>query len=194
MEAQLPAEGVAAQPPANSEAKNSTQPCGAPHTAPRRADGGAQVLRNLPDHLASRVDAMNELIPGVPASQRNLITLLAGVKRGMLCLEEGAGEPSVVLHLLQNKKPKLLADLLGAEEELSVPDDMPHAARPVIARELFEPTASGMLEAVCWAKRSLKRYSEEGLCPDCSNELRAEGMPKCSRCMLKAAVGVGRAV
>jgi len=156
------------------------------------------VLAAVP---AARVDAMNELVPGVQASPQNLSTLLGHIKNEKhVDLEMPGNHPSIGLCVPKGKS-KLFAAVKGPEEAWRIGGDPNREMQdaPVVARKTFEPTADGLLEAICWAKKGLKRLREEGTCPDCQNKqhqyprkkLKAEGMPKCCECMLKAAVGLG---
>ena len=155
------------------------------------------VLAAVP---AARIDAHNEIIPGVQASPQNLNTLLDYIKKeDHVELEMGKNYPSIGLCLPKGKK--LFAAVKGHEEAWRPRDNDNRYLHdvPVIARETFKPTTDGLLEAICWAKKGLKRLREEGTCPDCQNKqhqyprkkLKAEGMPKCCGCMPKAAVGLG---
>jgi hypothetical protein len=156
------------------------------------------VLAGVP---AARIDAWNELIPGVQASPQNLSTLLGHIKKAKhIELDVPGNQPSIGL-CLPKSKSKLFAAVKGPEEAWRPRSDPTLEVRetPVVARDTFEPTADGLLEAICWAKKGLKRLREEGTCPDCQSKpnqyprkkLKAEGMPKCCECMLKAAVGLG---
>ncbi len=68
--------------------------------------------------------------------------------------------------------------------------------RPCIEEERFPCTEDGLLGAIGWAKHALKRL-RDGVCPDCRNaegerphkRLKADGLDRCWRCVIKAAVG-----
>ena len=148
--------------------------------------------------LADSIDAMTELIPGVPASKENLKTLLEHLmKEGSFDLE-GTDETRVLLLVAKcRKKTRIEVQLLGKAEVLRLEHEV-YNQRPCVCIQLFECTEDGLLEALLYAKQNRKRYREEGPCPDCDRrshesdhpkkKLKAKGMPKCEGCMLGAIV------
>ena len=149
--------------------------------------------------LAARIDAMTELIPGVPASKENLKTLLEQLIKDGRFESGGSDDISIVFYVTnQNRKKKeLMVKLLGKAEVIRRAD-LEYNQRPSVCIGVFQCTEEGLLEGLLYAKQSKKRYREEGPCPDChrpggdeplSKKLKAMGMPKCENCMLKAIVG-----
>ena len=145
--------------------------------------------------LANTIDAMTELIPGVPASKENLKTLLEHLmKEGSFDLE-GTDETRVLLLVAKcRKKTRIEVQLLGKAEVIRWEHEV-YNQRPCVCIQLFECTEDGLLEALLYAKQNRKRYREEGPCPDCvrsheshppKKKLKAKGMPKCEECMLRA--------
>ena len=147
--------------------------------------------------LATRIDEMTELIPGVPASKENLKTLLAHVMKEGHCDLEGADQTSILIIVAKHKKKKeFMVKVLGKAEKVRRAD-LEFNQRPCVCAEVFQCTEDGLLEGLLYAKQNRKRYREEGPCPDCvrsheshppKKKLKAKGMPKCEACMLKAIV------
>jgi len=166
-----------------------------------KATSFQRAMASLQDVLAAvpaaLIDAHNQLIPGVQASPENLNTLLEHIKKEKhVALETEVKRPSIGLCAKGNK---LFAAVKGPEEIWHPGGDPSIKAyhTPVVARGTFKCSADGLLQAICWAKKGLKRLRDEGVCPDCMNryahprkKLKAEGMPKCCECLLKAAVGL----
>ena len=148
--------------------------------------------------LAAKIDAMTELIPGVPASKENLKTLLEQLVKDGRFESGGSHDISIVFYVIKNRKKKeLIVKLLGKGERIRTAD-LEYNQRPCVCHKVFKCTEEGLLEGLLYAKQSKKRYREEGPCPDCnrtdetqplSKKLKAMGMPKCESCMLKAIVG-----
>ena len=140
----------------------------------------------LDPNIAAEVDKWLDLLPGVPANRKNLQTLLAYVKDERVVSLGPTTQPSA--NVIAERK-YLCAQIFAPVETFTV---------PTVARKHFALDEQGLHKAIVWAKYSLKRYREEGPCPDCCNNpgerprkrLRAENMPKCEECILKAAVGV----
>ena len=148
--------------------------------------------------LADSIDAMTELIPGVPASKENLKTLLEQLIKDGRFESKGSDGTSIVFYVIKNRKKKdLMVKLLGNLERIRTAE-FEYNQRACVCLEVFKCNEEGLLEAFLYAKQSKKRYREEGTCPDCDRpggdeplrkRLKAMGMPKCESCMLKAIVG-----
>jgi hypothetical protein len=163
----------------------------------------------LDPNIAAQVDKWNELLPGVPANRENLQTLLRYVKARQIVTLGPHTQPSA--NLIAERK-YLCVQLFGPLERFTFerattgvssahaaplqPQPTDGAIVPTVARKEFDLDEQGLHKAIVWAKYSLKRYREEGPCPDCCNNagerpkkrLRAEKMPKCEECILKAAL------
>ena len=148
--------------------------------------------------LAARIDAMTELIPGVPASKDNLKTLLEQLIKDGRFETGGSDDISIVFHVTKTRKKKeLMVKLLGKAERIRTAD-LEYNQKPSVCVGVFQCNEEGLLEGLLYAKQCKKRYREEGPCPDCHRpggdeplrkRLKALGMPKCENCMLKAIVG-----
>ena len=157
-----------------------------------------QIIAHEPG-LATRIDAMTELIPGVPASKENLKTLLEHVTKEEIFRLTGTDETSLVMLRVASpskKKKELRVSVWGEAEVLRRAHEV-YNERPCVCSEAFNCTEDGLLEGLLYAKQSKKRYREEGACADCvrsvetqssRKKLKAKGMPKCEACMLKAVV------
>ena len=67
--------------------------------------------------LATRIDEMTELIPGVPASKQNLKTLLEHVMKEGHCDLEGTDQTSILLLVAKHrKKTRIEVQVLGKAE------------------------------------------------------------------------------
>ena len=143
----------------------------------------------LPEEVVAEVHSYNELIPGVPANHKTLHTLLQFLKDNPRRILGPQTEPFVELYTVDRRLAVLIMNPLA---------EYPGGERQDLARNYFALDEQGLHKAIVWTKYSLKRYREEGPCPDCCNNpgerprkrLRAENMPKCEECILKAAVGV----
>jgi hypothetical protein len=144
------------------------------------------VLSAVP---AARIDEMNEIIPGVQADKKTLSAVLkeVGNKRGVV-LFNGSDSPIITLHTMERKKPRLEIELQTAL--IKAPEG--YCYRQSITREEFPKNEDGLLQAICWGKKMLKRVRDEGTCPDClpRRRMKVEGTPKCCEHLLKEAVGL----
>ena len=144
--------------------------------------------------LAAKIDAMTELLPGVPASQANLKTLLEYVvKTDVIAIKD---IDNIVIDIVvgeRRRKKELIVSVSQKGPPTRGDQEWSH-----VWCESFECTEDGLLKALITAKQNRKRYREEGPCPDCDRpggdeplrkRLKAMGMPKCETCMLKAIVG-----
>ena len=78
-----------------------------------------EVLAREPQ-LAGAIDAMNELLPGVPANKGNLATLLGHLKKeGRIDIDTGRDKPHIIIIILvckHRKQLEILAHLGGPQE------------------------------------------------------------------------------
>ena len=145
--------------------------------------------------LAAKIDAMTELLPGVPASQANLKTLLKYVVKTDFI--EMKDIDNIMIQIVVGKRRKnkiLIVSVSGLQKG---PPERVDLRWLHVWSDSFECTEDGLLKALITAKQNRKRYREEGPCPDCDSpgggaplrkKLKAKGMPKCEECMLKAIV------
>ena len=58
----------------------------------------------------------------------------------------------------------------------------------------YDATPKGLMNAITDGKRVMKRYREDGLCPDCATpdrkRLRGAGLPYCSPCIIKKSLAM----
>jgi len=144
------------------------------------------VLAAVP---AAKIDEMNEIIPGVQADKKTLSALLQEVgKKRHVAMSNGSDLPAIILHVTGSKKPRLEMELQTAT--VRAPEGYPF--RHVITSEEFPKNEDGLLQAICWGKKMLKRVRDEGTCPDClpRRRMKVEGTPKCCEHLLKEAVGL----
>ena len=141
--------------------------------------------------LVAKIDSMTELIPGVPASKENLKTLLEYVVKTSVI--EMKDIDNVIIKIVVNGRRRKRELLVSVQKEGQVWSD--RTQRSCIWCDSFECTEDGILKALITAKQNRKRYREEGPCPDCDfpgeplrKRLKAKGMPKCEKCMLRAIV------
>ena len=149
--------------------------------------------------LAAKIDAMTELLPGVPASKENLKTLLEHLmKEGSFASDTDETSKTSILFLVQQYRGKkeFEAQVLGKVEVVRSANGV-YDRQPCVCSKVFKCTEEGFLDALLYAKQNRKRYREEGPCPDCvrsheshppKKKLKAKGMPKCEECMFKAIV------
>ena len=149
--------------------------------------------------LAAKIDAMTELLPGVPASKENLKTLLEHVmKGGSFVSDTDETSKTSILFLMQQYRGKkqIEVQVLGKAEVVRWAHGV-YDQRPCVCNEVFKCTEEGLLEGLLYAKQNAERYREEGPCPDCdrsdetqppSKKLKAMGLPKCEICMFEATV------
>ena len=137
--------------------------------------------------LVAKIDAMTELIPGVPASKENLKTLLEHVMKSSSYRLNVDDDSRITFYADNLIKTHFLVSVFAKAEE----------GDTRICFQVFPCTEDGLLEGLIYAKQNRKRYREEGCCPDCDSpgdgepprkKLKAKGMPKCEQCMLKAIV------
>ena len=162
------------------------------------------VLAAVPA-VAEQVDGMTELLPGVPSSKENLNTRWQYINRadGMpFALLDDADGMCVFMEGFSTRKGKYqnLRVIVQGKPENCRRDNRTYLLRPQICSHTDKNTDEGFFECLLFAKRSLKRYREEGPCPACMSssdeavqpvkKLKAMRMPQCEKCMLKAIVGV----
>ena len=150
-----------------------------------------EVIDRVPA-VAAMVDEMNEIIPGVPATEKNLKSLLEEL------VDRCESEPCDPTYMVRsaNAMPMCEFTIYSHRD----PDDTSSApqlvvylrdVRAYITHKGFPVTPDGLLKGIVWAKKSLKRYREEGPCTDCGppyKKLKLEGFPKCFDCTIKKAV------
>jgi len=139
--------------------------------------------------VSQTINEMNELIPGVPVTRENIQTLFDNyedVIMGFRRAGHGMGVRS-------SRHKKLISVDIYAPVTGTV---------VILAEKQFPNTPDGFFQALMWIKDVLKRYREEGPCPDCARDERTDqqparkrmklaNMPKCNDCMLKAIVNFG---
>ena len=148
--------------------------------------------------IATIIDQMTELIPGVLASQANLKTLLEYVVKKHQLMIANSDDISIEIVVNKHRKKKELSVFFhGKREVWRFPSNRACDQRPCLSSDLFECTEDGLLKALIHVKHSKKRYREEGPCPDCDRSdetefpkkrMKAKGMPKCEDCMFRAIV------
>ena len=146
----------------------------------------------MPEEIQSLTNSFLELAPGVPATPRNLKTLLSWV------LMEGewrnvSNEMAVEIHKAgPKKKPAIYALVDGPEREVTYPGGI-FRTRDRIIDKTFPGTEDGLLEAIVFLKKSIRKYRTEGTCDACppsGKRLKADGLPECEYCTLTKALGV----
>ena len=154
------------------------------------------VIERVPP-LATAIDQLNELAPGVAASAENLAALLEHLKKAReITFSNGSAEPQINLFFCRRKKETHISVRLDGP--LEAWGDRPYHMRAWIAEEAFPCDGNGLLSAIVWARDAQRRLRDEGVCPGCKNangdlpkkRLKLKGMPKCARCVLKDAVTV----
>ena len=159
-----------------------------------------QALLAAVPALAEQIDGMNELTPGVLASEENLRTLSTYMNRELF-IQIAIDQMLVVLQLSSKRKgvyQDLRVQVQGPPEECRLPPyNHIFQLRSHICEETHKNTSEGLLQCLPFARQSLKRYRDEGPCPDCRSaklagtpvqKLRAIGMPCCEKCMFSAVV------
>ena len=113
---------------------------------------------------------------------------------------EIASDDMVVVLQLFSKRRGVYQDLrvqVQGKPEDCRRDDRTYQLRSHICEETHKNTSEGLLQCLLFARQSLKRYRDEGPCPDCRSaklagtpvqKLRAIGMPCCEKCMFSAVV------
>ena len=141
------------------------------------------VLRT--PELAAAIDECNELLPGVPANEGNLRSLLEAIEKGggscrpgcMIVSHRGAtwlhggsvqftkttkigatrSSRSLVLHVSVKSRPEY--SIHGDGSVLDFP--------PSVAWRQFAWSTAGLADALAWAKGLATRLSPEHFCPRC---------------------------
>ena len=125
------------------------------------------VLAAVPA-VAEQIDAMTEVAPGVPASEENLRTLWKHVNRvGIFeSLDTDGMRVCVTMTSLRGEFQTMCIMVKGPPENYSR-DGVTFQTRPNICNESNKNTSEGLLQCLLFARRSLKRYRDEGPCPAC---------------------------
>ena len=162
-----------------------------------------EVMDRVPA-VAGMIDEMNEIIPGVPATEKNLKSLLEeiieqcesddfdkgyevkGAKADPAC------EFSLYTHFDDDQEGD--RELVVYIQDAVTRTERGQEMRYNIEHKMFPLTPDGLLKGIVYAKKSLKRYREEGPCPDCmephNKKLKLEGFHKCLGCTMKRAIGI----
>ena len=149
----------------------------------------------MPEEIQSVTNSFLELVPGVPANQKNLKTLLRWIAENPQSPRwlKFSGEMMMTIDTTgTKKKPKLHAVLRGPERSV-YGTGMNFRIRDPIADQTRPATETGLLETIVFLKKALDKYRTEGTCDTClppRKRLKADGMPKCEECMLNEAIGV----
>ena len=145
--------------------------------------------------VATTIDEMTELIPGVPSNKQNLVKLLEYLMKDKgVTLMGDRTKPHILI------EADLELDSDGEEEASCMVIDM-HLHAPMVDNErslidcwTFHYSSNGLAGAISTGKQALKRYRDEGPCTGCetprNKTMKLEGMPYCGRCMLEKALGV----
>ena len=149
----------------------------------------------MPQGIQNIANSFLELVPGVPANSGNLKMLLSWIMEESDWIQ-ASGDIMVGIHILGTKtKPILRGTLDGPEEDrpLPGPGAGTYKMRPRIVGKEFPATEDGLLEAIVLLKKSIHKYRTEGICETCEppkKRLKADRMPNCEGCVLRAAIGV----
>ena len=160
------------------------------------------VLAAVPA-VADQIDGMTELAPGVPANAENLRTLWKHVQHVNTFDSLDVDGMRVLITTTSCRKgeyQELLVTVKGPPENYSH-NGHTFQTRPNICDESNKNTSEGLLQCLLFARRSLKRYRDEGPCPACCTsdvpatgvpvkKLKATGMPRCADCTLTAVIGM----
>ena len=141
--------------------------------------------------VATAIDEMTELIPGVPSDKQNLRQLLEYLKKNKgFNLMGDRTKP----HILIEAREELDSD--GEEEGQHMVIEMQlHASEgSFVDHWTFHYSSSGLAGAISTGKQALKRLRDEGPCTGCetprNKKMKLEGMPYCGRCVFEKALGV----
>ena len=143
--------------------------------------------------LATAIDEMTELIPGVPSDKQNLVKLLEYLKkeRGVNLMGDRT-KPHILIEACEE------LDSDGEEEEQRMIihmqlNDWVDGERVFVDGWSFSCCTHGLAKAISTGKHALKRFRDEGPCNGCETpkrkKLKLEGMPYCGRCMFEKALG-----
>ena len=143
--------------------------------------------------VAAMVDEMNEIIPGVPATEKNLKSLLEELVDR--CESEEC-DPTYMVRSA-NAMPTCEFTIYSHRD----PDDTSSApqlvvylrdVREYIAHKVFPVTPDGLRELIAWVKAVAKDLKERGVCPKCPGQatIRLPTADYCARCSLKLALGL----
>ena len=126
------------------------------------------VLAAVPA-VADQIDGMTELAPGVPANAENLRTLWEHVQHintfDILDVD-GMRVLITTTSCRKSEYQELLVIVKGPPENY-IRDGHTFQTRPIICHESNKNTSDGLLQCLLFARRSLKRYRDEGPCPAC---------------------------
>ena len=145
--------------------------------------------------VATAIDEMTELIPGVPSNKRTLEELLKGLDNEYK-VQTKPSQTQVWWEMFTDVE----------YDEDSDGEDVPGEKH--IQFTMYEPTTDGkivriydghydatpkgLMNAITDGKRVMKRYREDGLCTDCATperkRLRGAGLPYCAPCIVKKAL------
>jgi hypothetical protein len=145
--------------------------------------------------IATAIDEMTELIPGVPSNKRTLEELLKDLDNEY----KVQTEPSpfkVWWEMFTNRDYDEDSDgeQVPGKKHIQLAMYAPKTDTKIntIYSGHYDATPKGLMEAITDGKRVMKRYRVDGLCKECETpdrkRLRGEGMPHCASCIIKKAL------
>ena len=171
------------------------------------ATSSAEAVFCTPE-IVRHIDTCTQLLPGVPASKRNLQPLWEHIsdKKSWIDSEDDV-QVVLMLHSLTKNKSRLEVHIEGPIEALadSRPQPFYGDVRTSIAAKSFEWSIDGLTEALAYARSVADRVRLKDFCPRCRvdgfkktdqgafenphKKLKAHPLPYCADCTLGLAIG-----
>jgi len=167
-----------------------------------------QILAREPA-FAGIIDGMTELLPGVPANEKNVKLLLDAItnhtENTITQISDSAGYCICLRAFISKKKCRISATLKGPEEVWTFMSPSRHRlarhTRAVLLQKTYSSTTVGLLDMLHEIKTTLIRYRLDGPCPKCRRDTNIDseappvkrvkllGFPYCVECSLKEICG-----
>jgi len=147
--------------------------------------------------VGAAIDEMTEIIPGVPSNEHTLKELLKGLDE-VPRVETKKSETQVWWEMFtfhQYEADSDGVDQMGEKNiQLSMCEPTTDGKIVQIYDGEYDFTPKGLMNAITDGKRVMKRYREDGLCPDCETpdrkRLRGAGLPYCAPCIIKKSLSM----
>ena len=148
----------------------------------------------MPAEIQRVTNSFLELMPGLSSTPANLKTLLSRITRGEVWSKDATDLSVMIKKHGTKKKPRLWTSLEGPWRTRTDPitGQTYQVQRPIITYDIVPATEDGLLGAILFLKKAIRKYRVEGTCETCppnAKRLKGDGMPRCTDCVLGVAIG-----
>jgi len=163
-------------------------------------------IASLPVEVSALIQSSLELLPGVPASDANLKSLLEHLVSQEIVYMGGVlrdgRQPSVEFRINRKKGSRLDVRVVDSctskHSTFVIGIGSAFSWQSALFARSYNPNTAGLLEAFVDVKSVLSDLKQRGTCPTCASDvpyqkrrrLLAPAMPQCSSCMFNSILGL----